>query len=337
MEGLKKKKGYTSFELSCCLESIIDEYRRKIRQDSNNDSECFSASGKNNSESVHNYSEQDIQDRIDMLLEVQDYIDNRKEEKSSNVRYSILDVLELDRKRIARDLHDSSVQLLTMLVHKAELCEKLIEIDTIRTKMELHMMGEFLKDTISELRQTIFDLRPMTMDDLGLMDSIERYLQMLIQSCEIQFRITVVNGERYDIESLLKPVEKLSIYRILQECCSNVVKHSQAAKSLITIKIEPDSIYLQVDDNGVGFRDKQKVLQINEMSKTVKNNHNECLEVATSMLQTREDFTGYGLSMLCERVYLLNGSINIKSNKEGTSMMITIPINANEEELYETN
>lgn len=336
MEGLKKKKGYTNFEVSCCLETIIEQYRN---------SETFLTSAKNYSEDAHNDSEHEIQDRIELLSQLQEYIDHKQEdllsedpeEKSNNVRYSILDVLELDRKRIARDLHDSSVQLLTMLVHKAELCEKLIEIDTIRTKMELNMMGGFLKDAISELRQTIFDLRPMTMDDLGLMDSIERYIQMLIQESGIQFRITVINSENYNIEKILKPVEKLSLYRILQECCSNIIKHSEATKSLITLKIQSNALYMQVDDNGVGCRDKEKILKINKISDEIKNNHNKCLDVVTSMLSSRGDFSGYGLSMLCERVYLMNGVLNIQTGEDGTSVRVTIPISIKQEELYETH
>lgn len=352
MEGLKTKKGYTNFELSCCLESIIDQYEAQIKEgncrrgkecSSDPNSEYFSATVQNHSDFDQNRSEEEIRDQIAMLSELRECINHKKEDllspksegTSNSVRYSILDVLELDRKRIARDLHDSSVQLLTMLVHKAELCEKLIEIDTIRTKMELHTMGEVLKDAISELRQTIFDLRPMTMDDLGLMDSIERYIQMLIQSSEIQFCITVVNDEDYDIEQMLKPVQKLSIYRILQECCSNIIKHSKATKALITLKLEDACIYLQVDDNGVGFKEQQKILKINEMNETLNNNKDECLEVLTSMLCSRADFTGYGLSMLYERVYLLDGVVNIYTGNDGTSIRVRIPTDINEEEVYE--
>jgi two-component system sensor histidine kinase DegS len=79
----------------------------------------------------------------------------------------ILQTVESERQRIARDLHDSTVQSLTSLTHKTELCLKLMDVDPIRCRLELTSQGKILKDIINELRNMIYNLRPMSFDDIG--------------------------------------------------------------------------------------------------------------------------------------------------------------------------
>ena len=81
---------------------------------------------------------------------------------------------EQESERIARDLHDSTVQNLTSMIHKIELCSKLIDMDPIRCKLELTMMSRTLRDIINDTRQMIYNLRPMSFDDIGLEITIER-------------------------------------------------------------------------------------------------------------------------------------------------------------------
>lgn len=353
----KDKNEHREQDINEILEKMIKEYENQyglsgecVKSDWEHNFEYFSAHSDVEVENQDitysiNLTQEEVEMRIDALREMQQLIieENLKNEaintieNNEKVRYSILDVLELDRKRIARDLHDSSVQILTMLVHKAELCEKLIEIDTIRTKMELQVMSDVLKDAIAELRQTIFNLRPMTMDDLGIMDSIERYVQMLIQSSDIIFRLNIINEHDYDIEQLLRPVQKLSLYRVLQECCSNIVKHSGATNALITIKLGENSIELIVEDNGKGFKDSGIINKVNKLSNGNLLEKEECLDALTKVLSERSDFSGYGLSMLQERVYLLNGKLHIKTNNTGSKITVVIPVTTIEEDFDETN
>ena len=91
-------------------------------------------------------------------------------------RLRILETQEQERKRIARDLHDSPVQNLTAMVHKVDFCTRLIDEDPIRCKIEMLNVAKNMKNTINEMRRIIYDLRPMALDDIGLAIALEREL-----------------------------------------------------------------------------------------------------------------------------------------------------------------
>lgn len=218
--------------------------------------------------------------------------------KNESIRINILEAIESDRKRIAMDLHDSTVQMLTMLIHRAELCEKLVDMDTTRTKLELMTMMVSLKSTINEIRETIFNLRPMSIDDLGLIATVERYVIMLKQhiSCSINLHI---ENEEMELPSIVK----LSIFRIIQEACSNAIKYSECTELKICINFWNDEIEVIISDNGIGFDHNNK------------KNAEGCV------------LNNFGISMMKDRVYLLSGKINIQSNEDGTIVNIHVPVN----------
>ena len=102
-----------------------------------------------------------------------------------NTGINILDLQERDRQRIARDLHDSTVQNLTSLIHKIQLCLRLVDMDPVRTKLELGSMTNTLKAVINELREIIYNLKPMSLEDLGLLLTVERYANQLMMNHDI--------------------------------------------------------------------------------------------------------------------------------------------------------
>ena len=210
---------------------------------------------------------------------------------------------EKERQRISRELHDSTAQNLTSLVHKTELCTKLIDMDPIRCKLELTMMSRTLREIVNDTRQMIYNLRPMSFDDIGLEITIERALNKLKQDkiCNISFN---VEGESYYI----KPVIGITLLRIIQEACNNAIKYAEASVISVKMIYEENSIIILIEDDGKGF--------------DVDN-----LDVAS-----RNDNSGFGLSMMRERVYLLSGEINITSEKnDGTRVEVIVPINNKEE------
>lgn len=235
-------------------------------------------------------------------------IKDNKENNVKNKSFSPIRALEMqetDRKRISMELHDRTVQDLTMLVHKVELITKLIDIDLIRAKLELSTMSEAMRNSIGELREIIYDLRPMSIDDLGLVMTIERYIKQLeAEDDGVEIEIEVVNEENNDI----LPIINLTLFRVIQEAINNVRKHANATEVLIQIIYKSEEITVIIADNGIGF-------DIDNIKNKTKS---------------------FGLSIMHERVSLLSGTILFESGKgNGTKITITVPVI--KEENYDTN
>lgn len=223
-------------------------------------------------------------------------INNEKEKEYKGLQ--ILQNQEFERKRIARELHDSTVQNLTSLIHKTELCSRYVDIDPIRTKLELEIMKKTLRTTINDMREMIFDLRPMSLDDLGIIPTVQRYIEQLMENSEINitFDYTEDNGNIYSIIHL-------TLFRFIQEACNNVLKHAYAKNIKITLTNNKSEVHLIIEDDGIGFN-------------------------VESYTDKALDNSNFGLSIMKERVYLLSGQIHIESKKnKGTKISIIIPMN----------
>ena len=146
-------------------------------------------------------------------------------------RLTILETQENERQRISRELHDSTVQNLTSMVHKVELCSKLVEIDPVRCKLELVTLGKTLREIINDTRQMIYNLRPMSLDDIGLEITIERALDRLEINEAKKINFSVL-GAPYKI----KPVIGITLLRIIQEACSNAIKYAEPSYVKVTLQ-----------------------------------------------------------------------------------------------------
>lgn len=200
---------------------------------------------------------------------------------------------EDDRQRIARDLHDASLQNLVHLIHELELCHLYIDQDPLKAKLELSLVSKGLKEVVNEIRNTIFDLRPMSFDDLGLKVGLERLLEKINEN------------KKYEIISDIDDVScennffLVYIYRTVQEGLNNIVKHADAEKIIFRCKKIDDVCVIDMEDNGKGFCE--------ELEEGKGNKH-------------------FGLSLMRERVELLNGIIYISSSEgSGTKIHIEIP------------
>lgn len=246
--------------------------------------------------------EKKLDSTITHLIEIQQkLLDN--EPHNLNIGINILELQEQDRQRIARDLHDSIVQNLTSLIHKCELCFRLVDMDPVRTKLELNTMSNTIKSVINEIREIIYNLKPMSLDDLGLITTVERYVNQLMMDHDIKVHIN------HNKERPILPVIKLSIFRMIQEACSNAIKHADAKSIEINISYGIRSITVTISDDGKGFDAESK---------------KDCVA---------PDYSGYGLSIMKERVYLLSGTMKINSTiNKGTIVTITVPITKSEGE-----
>jgi two-component system sensor histidine kinase DegS len=223
---------------------------------------------------------------------------SESKQKQNDKGLSILEAQEFERQRIARELHDSTVQNLTSLVHKSELCIKLIDIDSIRAKLELTAMSNTIKTVINEMRGVIYNLKPMTLDDLGLTITVERYANRLMDL----YNMHVIVHSNNETKEIL-PVIKLTLFRIIQEACVNVIKHANASLITIDIKYEEHDITVLIRDNGIGFESDKLPTQVSEQS------------------------SSFGLSIMKERISLLSGAVDIQSEKGmGTIVTVSAPL-----------
>lgn len=225
-------------------------------------------------------------------------IDMEENNLTKDMKLAVLHSLERDRQRIARDLHDTTVQSLTSLVHKTELCLKLIDMDPIRCRLEMNTIGKTLREVIDDARRMIYDLRPMSFDDIGFDVTVERFLDKFRASNNIKCTY-VPEGESYGIDTIVA----ITLLRVIQESSNNAVKHANASKIDIHIQYLPDVINLEVRDDGDGF-------DPSEIPET-----------------TRSDNSGFGLAMMRERVYMLSGVLEIDSKPgEGSCIKVHVPI-----------
>lgn len=216
---------------------------------------------------------------------------------------SLLETQENERQRISRELHDSTVQNLTAMVHMAELCSKLVDMDPIRCKLELSKMIKNLREIIDDTRKMIYNLRPMSFDDIGLDITIERTLDKLEATGTKKIHF-VVEGTPYQ----LKPIIGITLLRIIQEACSNAICHANPTLIHVLLRYEQWAITVIVEDDGTGF------------------------DVHILDERPRDDNSGFGMSMMKERVYLLSGSIQIDSKiGVGTKIVVKVPISNKEE------
>ena len=200
---------------------------------------------------------------------------------------------ELDRKRIASELHDTSLQDLTHIIHQLELSGLYIDVDPTKAKLELEYISNQLRKVIQDIRNTIFDLRPMSFDDLGLDEAIDEYISFIKKKYHINF-VTNIDNINYIDEK-----KKLAIYRIIQECLMNSAKHSNAQVVNLKLKDLESEIIIIVHDDGVGI-DQSKQLVV--------------------------DNTHYGLAIIRDRINYLNGECSITSDKnKGTYIEVKIP------------
>lgn len=222
----------------------------------------------------------------------------------NDTRFKIIDVQEKERQRISRDLHDSTVQNLTHLIHRIELSSMFIDQDKIRAKLELESCIKILKTSIDEMRETIFNLRPMTFDDLGFRQCVENLIanmKLNYRNCDVELNIFELDQYEWKIKNK-KPINLflVTVYRIIQEAISNIIKHSEADKVLLDIKCVDTTCVVTIKDNGKGF------------------------SVEDTLDQNEKHF---GLSDMQDRVNLLNGNINIISEcGHGTELKIEIPL-----------
>jgi two-component system sensor histidine kinase DegS len=171
-----------------------------------------------------------------------------------------------------------------------------MDVDGVRAKLELMTISNNIRKVIDEMRGIVYNLRPMAFDDIGIDVIIERELSKIKENgMEVNYEI---EGEIGKVDQIVL----LTIIRIIQEACNNIVKHANATKIDVKMIYYENSIEIYIIDNGVGF---------------------ENLDNTDIIYESK---SGFGLSMMKERVYLLSGIIKFDSNiNKGTQIYVKVP------------
>ncbi|TEB07003.1 Signal transduction histidine-protein kinase/phosphatase DegS [Pelotomaculum schinkii] len=215
--------------------------------------------------------------------------------QAQHLALSIIKAQEEERKRLAREIHDSPAQSMANIVMRAEYCLKLLDLDPAKVREELVALQELVRMSLMDVRKIIFDLRPMVLDDLGLVPAIKRYLS----DCRLQ--------NEHPIEFLffgqprrLDTSVEVALFRIVQEAVTNIRKHAQANNALVKVEVLENKINIHIKDDGLGF-EQDKVM-------------------------VERSAEGYGLVGIRERVQLLKGEMSITSSPgNGTALCVSVP------------
>lgn len=160
----------------------------------------------------------------------------------------IHEAVEAERLRIARDLHDGPAQALSNLVLEAEILERLLKRDPELVQAEIQDFRNSVTNAVADVRRFMFDLRPDSLDDLGLVATLRRFTSEWQQRTGITCRLNLTGEERR-----LPPRLEEALYRIVQEALTNVRRHAEARTAEVQLDLKPDRVRLRVRDDGRGF------------------------------------------------------------------------------------
>lgn len=211
----------------------------------------------------------------------------------------IIQAQEEERKRLSREIHDGPAQMMANVLLRSDLIER-----TYREKgaeeafAEITDLKVMVRNALSEVRRIIYDLRPMALDDLGLIPTLKKYLMTIEdynKGCEIHFQSM---GEARRILTNFE----VAIFRLVQESVTNAMKHGKCKQIWVKVEWRKDAVNILVKDNGAGF-DQSLVRD-----------------------------SSFGLLGMRERIDLLKGEMIVTSSPgNGTTIMFRISLNEEKE------
>ncbi|MGQ9908711.1 MAG: sensor histidine kinase [Candidatus Flexifilum sp.] len=209
------------------------------------------------------------------------------QQREAAYREALAETLENERKRIAREIHDDTIQSLIVIAHHIE---RAVPVPRGH-QPHLDAARAHIIRTIDNLRQMIADLRPTVLDELGLIAALEAL-------CEEHPALSlVVEGQAYPLEA----AQELALFRAAQEAVHNALNHAHARQIRVVLHYTERAVQLEVSDDGIGF---DPPAQLQELA---RHGH-------------------YGLIGLCERIHYIGGAVSIDSQPgRGTQIRVTLP------------
>ncbi len=242
---------------------------------------------------------------LDILRSILEHADHSEHyepvetEAEQPVQTSVVRVIEAqerERRRLSRQMHDGPAQSLTNLILQAEICERLMDADPEQARAELTNLKNSVAGTFQKVKAFILNLRPMMLDDLGLVPTLRRYLDSFSETSELLTDLTVMGQERR-----LASHKEVTTFRIIQELLNNAKEISHAGSARITLDMRGERLRVTFEDDGDG------------------------LEVTDAL--SSQDAEKLGLAMMRERIEMLGGEIHFDSELgRGTKVTFALPI-----------
>jgi two-component system sensor histidine kinase DegS len=205
----------------------------------------------------------------------------------------IVNAQEAERQRLSRQMHDGPAQALSNFILQTEIAMRLLDIDPAQARDELGDLKTSAMSAFQKVRNFIFELRPMMLDDLGLTPTLKKYADAFKEQTGLDVSVTVTGVERR-----LEPYLEVMIFRAVQELLGNAARHSQASLIKVQVDLGNDLIRVSVDDNGKGFDP-----------------------------ETLKESSNLGLKLIRERAEMLGGSFEIDS-VSGSGARISFTVQA---------
>ena len=215
----------------------------------------------------------------------------RRSVESDRLRSSIA-AADAERTRWARELHDETLQglgALRLLLSSARRSGELT-----RTALVVDEAIEQIEHEIENLHAIISDLRPASLDELGLRPALEALLDRRRQHTGLAVTMDLELPELVDGGGL-PPALESTIYRLVQEALTNVVKHARARSARVAVSTTASTVSIEVEDDGIGFSPDTKA-------------------------------DGFGLEGMRERVFLVGGTLKVESSEHGTLVHVELPL-----------
>jgi two-component system, NarL family, sensor histidine kinase DegS len=205
----------------------------------------------------------------------------------------IVKAQEAERQRLSRQMHDGPAQALSNFILQTEIAMRLLDADPAQAKEELGSLKMSAMGTFQKVRNFIFELRPMMLDDLGLVPTVRKYVDAFKEQTSLDVNLQVTGNDRR-----LEPYVEVMMFRAIQELLGNAARHSQATLIKVQMDMGNEALRVSVDDNGRGFD--------------------------TSSLK---ESSSLGLKLIRERSEMLGGSFEIDSVAgKGTRIMFSVPV-----------
>ncbi|MFS8544415.1 MAG: histidine kinase, partial [Limnochordales bacterium] len=196
------------------------------------------------------------------------------------VAHQVIRAQEEERRRLAREIHDGPAQLLANLLLRLDILERTMRGDPEQVQAELQGIKGLVRESLRELRRSIVNLRPMVLDDLGLVPTLRGYLEALKEQTGLEAEVQVLGREQR-----LSSTAEAALFRVAQEAIHNAQRHGKCRQVVVRLEFGPSGIGMLVQDDGTGFDPE-------------------------ALAQSGAE-TGFGLLHMRERVHLLQGEFRL--------------------------